>query len=328
MFQRKKKNGGTTIFFCSDLHGSTVCFKKFINSAQYYTSRGKQVDILLMGGDMTGKLIVPIIQDGRNYHSYLFGKEQMLTTQEELKEFVKKTDVLGVYPHIFSTDEYAEFKSNTEIQDELFKRLMLERLEEWIEFAETKLKDTGIPCYISPGNDDINEVNAILDASSIVTCPDNKVVQLTDDHEMISLGYANITPFDCPRDVPEEQLTQYLDQMASQVKDMENCVFNTHCPPFGSNIDDAPLLDEDLRPQIGMTGVEMVSVGCHAVREAIEQYQPLLGLHGHIHESKGTTEIGRTLCINPGSEYSEGILHGALVTIRKGEVASHMLVSG
>jgi Icc-related predicted phosphoesterase len=328
MFFRKKKTEGTTIFFCSDLHGSTVCFKKFINSAQYYTSRGKRVDILLMGGDMTGKLIVPIIKEGGDYRSYLFGKEHTLTTQQELQEFVKKTDVLGVYPHIFSPDEYREFKENSEVQDSLFKKLMLGRLEEWVDFAESRLQGTGIPCYVSPGNDDINDVNPILEASSVITCPDNMVVQLTDDHEMISLGYANITPFDCPRDVSEDQLTTYLEQMASQVKDMENCIFNTHCPPYGSNIDDAPLLDNDLRPQIGMTGVEMVPVGCKAVRQAVEKYQPLLGLHGHIHESKGATEIGRTLCINPGSEYSEGILHGALVTIRKGEVVSHMLLSG
>ena len=116
--------------------------------------------------------------------------------------------------------------------------------------------------------------------------------------------------------------------MASSVQDMPNCIFNLHCPPFDTGIDQAPLLDEELRPRIGIQGVEMAPVGCQAVRQAIEHYQPLLGLHGHIHESKGVASLGRTLCINPGSEYSEGVLRGALVTIKKGKVVSHMFTSG
>lgn len=325
---RKKKDEGTTIFFCSDLHGSSVCFKKFINSAAYYTGRGRRVDILLMGGDMTGKLIVPIIKEGGAYHSYLFGQEHTLTTQEELSGLIKQTEVLGIYPNIFEPDEYQEFKDSTEIQNNLFKALMLKRLEEWMDFAERKLKGSGIPCYMSPGNDDIQEVDAILAASSIVICPDQNVIQLNDSHEMLSVGNSNLTPFNCPRDLPEDELAQRIEAIVGSVRDISNCVFNLHCPPFDSGIDSAPLLDEELRPRIGMQGVEMAAVGCQAVRKAIEKYQPLLGLHGHIHESKGAVKLGRTLCINPGSEYSEGVLRGALVTIKPGGVASHMFTSG
>jgi Icc-related predicted phosphoesterase len=281
-----------------------------------------------MGGDVNGKLIVPIIKEGNKHRSYLLGKERILTTQEEIKELVKTTEVLGVYPHIFEPDEYKEFKDSQETQDTLFKELMLRRLKEWMDFAEDRLKDTGLPCYISPGNDDIEEVNQVLEACPAVICPDNKVVQISDDHEMISLGNANLTPFDCPRDLPEEELGRRIDEIASDVKDMPNCVFNLHCPPYGSTIDDAPALDKDLRPQIGLSGVEMEAVGCQAVRIAIEKYQPLLGLHGHIHESKGTAQLGRTTCLNPGSEYSEGILRGVQATIRKGEVVSHVFTSG
>jgi Icc-related predicted phosphoesterase len=145
---------------------------------------------------------------------------------------------------------------------------------------------------------------------------------------MISLGLANITPFGCPGDVPEEELVRRIDHMALQVQDMSRCVFNLHCPPYGTGLDEAPLLDEELRPQIGLEGVEMEPVGCEAVRDAIEKHQPMLGLHGHVHESRGTARLGRTLCINPGSEYSEGILRGALVTIKKGEIVAHLLTSG
>lgn len=324
----KKKAEGTTIFFCSDLHGSTVCFKKFINAAAYYSSRGRRVDILLMGGDMTGKLIVPIIRQSDGYHSYLFGKEHTLTSQDELDGLIKKTEVLGIYPYIFEQDEYEEFKSSNSAQDKLFKELMLKRLEEWMDFAEKKLNDSGIPCYISPGNDDIPEINSVLEASSVVTCPDNTVTRISDDHEMLSLGNSNLTPFNCPRDLPEEELARMINSLASSVQDMGNCIFNLHCPPFDTGIDEAPMLDEELRPRIGIQGVEMAPAGSTAVRQAIENYYPLLGLHGHIHESKGVIRLGRTLCINPGSEYSEGVLRGALVTIKKGEVISHMFTSG
>lgn len=324
----KRKVEGTTIFFCSDLHGSTVCFNKFINSAAYYSSRGRRVDILLMGGDMTGKLIVPVIKQGEEYRSYLFGKEHTLTTEEELGGLIKKTEVLGIYPHIFEPDEYEEFKGNPTAQDELFKKLMLKRLEQWMDFAERKLKDSGTPCYISPGNDDIPEINAVLEASPVVVNPDNSVVRISDEHEMLSLGNANLTPFNCPRDLPEEELDRMIGALASSVEDMPNCIFNLHCPPYDTGIDDAPMLDEELRPKIGIQGVEMAPAGCKAVREAIEKHSPLLALHGHIHESKGAINVGRTLCINPGSEYSEGVLRGALVTIKKGKVISHMFTSG
>jgi Icc-related predicted phosphoesterase len=329
MFGRKKKLDGTTIFFCSDIHASTVCFKKFINAAKHYASKGRHIDILMIGGDITGKMIVPIIKAANaTYHSYLFGKQLTLTSQGEIEELTKKTEILGVYPHIFEPDEYEAFKGSQEMQDELFKELALKRLEEWMNIAAERLGDSGIPCYISPGNDDFDETRSVLDACRAVTCPDDKTLQISDNHEMISLGYANLTPFDCPRDLPEEELTGKIDAMAATVKDMSCCVFNLHCPPLDSGLDEAPLLDEDLRPKMGTTGVMMASVGSQAVREAIEKYQPLLALHGHVHESRGTTKLGRTLCVNPGSEYSEGILHAALVTIGKDKVVSHMLTSG
>ncbi|MGH6932185.1 MAG: metallophosphoesterase family protein [Dongiaceae bacterium] len=329
MFWKKKAIEGTTIFFCSDIHASTVCFRKFLNAAKHYNDRGVRIDVLIVGGDITGKLIVPIIRAGPNCHrSYLYGKELTLASPSEIAELVRKTEVLGVYPHIFEPDEYEAFKSNPAGQDKLFKSLALKRLEEWMNIAAEKLHGTEIRCYVSPGNDDFDECVAVIDRSPKVRCPDMKTVEIEGGHEMINLGYANITPFNCPRDRPEAELTERVDRMAAEVRDMPNCVFNLHCPPVGSGLDDAPLLDDELRPTIGTTGVVMAPVGSRAVRQAIEKYQPLLALHGHVHESRGAIKLGRTLCINPGSEYSEGILHGALVTIRKGEVVRHMLTRG
>jgi uncharacterized protein len=329
MFWKRKELEGTTIFFCSDIHASTVCFRKFLNAPKYFASKGRRIDILIVGGDITGKLIVPIIKSSQNsYRSYLFGKELTLGCREEIDELIKKTEVLGIYPHIFEPDEYAAFTESTEIQGRLFKELALKRLKEWMDIAANKLHGSEIQCFVSPGNDDFDECKAVIDACPVVTCPDMKTLAINDDHQMISLGYANITPFHCPRDVPEEELTERVRSMVAEVADMSNCIFNLHCPPVETGLDDAPLLDDELRPSIGTTGVIMAPVGSRAVREVIEEYQPLLALHGHVHESRGATRLGRTLCINPGSEYSEGILHSALVTIRKGGIVSHMLTSG
>ena len=52
------------------------------------------------------------------------------------------------------------------------------------------------------------------------------------------------------------------------------------------------------------------------------------GIHGHIHESRGTFKLGKTLCINPGSEYTEGILRGSLIELRGGKVRSQQLTAG
>lgn len=329
MFWKRKAIEGTTIFFCSDIHASTVCFRKFLNAAKYYGEQGRRIDVLMVGGDITGKLLVPIIRSGPDtYKSFLFGKQITLSSSAEIAELVRKTEVLGVYPHIFEPDEYDAFKQEPAAQETMFKSLALKRLEQWMAIADERLEGTQIHCYVSPGNDDFDECIEVINRSRVVVCPDLKKIEIPGGHEMINLGYANPTPFHCPRDLPEEELTSRVDRMAAEVGDLANAVFNLHVPPIESGLDDAPMLDEELRPQMGTTGVVMAPVGSRAVRAAIEKYQPLLALHGHVHESRGSVRLGRTLCLNPGSEYSEGILHGALVTIRKGEVVNHMLTRG
>jgi Icc-related predicted phosphoesterase len=146
---------------------------------------------------------------------------------------------------------------------------------------------------------------------------------------MISTGYANITPWRCARDVPEEELMTRIESMAAKLKQPSRSIFNFHCPPYGTMLDVAPQLDENLKPKSSATGgLQMAAVGSKSVLSAIEKYQPMLGLHGHIHESRGFQMIGRTLCINPGSEYTEGILRGFLAELTEDKVKDHMFVSG
>ena len=106
-------------------------------------------------------------------------------------------------------------------------------------------------------------------------------------------------------------------------------MFNLHVPPKDSGLDTAVLLDEELRPLIRSGSPVFAGVGSTAVRKSLERHQPMLGLHGHIHESRGDARVGRTLSLNPGSEYSEGVLRGVIVTLsaKKG-VMGFQLVSG
>lgn len=205
---------------------------------------------------------------------------------------------------------------------------MLETLNRWIELADKRLKGTGIQCYITGGNDDLFDIEPVLNNAEYIVNPEGKVVHIDEHHEMISSGYSNMTPWECPRDIPEEELLKKIDQAASQVENMKNCIFNLHCPPYDTGIDTAVELDEKLRPVTIGGQVSQIPVGSTAVRTAIEKYQPLLGLHGHIHESRGDIKIKKTLCINPGSEYGEGILRGVIINLTEKKIKSLMLTSG
>ncbi len=199
-----------------------------------------------------------------------------------------------------------------------------------MKMAEERLKGSEIKCFISAGNCDIYAIDPILGSSDVIFHSNEKIVIIDELHRMLSIGKSNLTPFECPRDVSEDELTKRIEELASQVNDMKRCIFNIHVPPFGTGMDEAPELDENLKPKLAPSGgLISVPVGSRAVREAIEKYQPLLGLHGHIHESKGYFEIGKTKCFNPGSEYNEGILRGLIVDIdiKKG-IKDFMFTSG
>src|SRR5438046_2071217 len=214
------------IFFATDLHGSETCWRKFINAAKFY-----DCDTLICGGDMTGKAIVPIVQENGRF-TYTLGGE-----------------VAG-----------------------------------------------------------------------------GRVVDI-DGFSMISTGWSNPTPWNTYREESEEKLAERIDSMAKLVSDPTRAIFNLHCPPYQSGLDEAPAIDADLKLLHG--GRALRPVGSTAVKEAIQRYQPVLSLHGHIHESKGAVKIGKTLSINPGSAYEEGMLMAAIINLdaKKG-IKTYQLVNG
>jgi hypothetical protein len=204
---------------------------------------------------------------------------------------------------------------------------MLHSLDRWLDMADGKLKGGEIPCILNGGNDDFFEIDPVIESSPCVTFGEGKLLDLG-GFQLVSMGWTNPTPWDTFREAPEDELAQKIDAVANLVPDMERAIFNFHAPPYGTGLDEAPALDATLRPMHG--GAVMKPVGSTAVRDAINRYQPLLSVHGHIHESRGVKKMGRTLAINPGSVYGDGVLQGALLELnaKKGKVSKYLLVNG
>ena len=310
------------LFFATDVHGSEICWKKFINAGKFY-----EVDVLILGGDMTGKAIVPIIaQGGERYKVTLLEQETMLEGQEAVDKMAAAIQNRGYYPFVTNPEEVADISSTPGKSDDLFLKEVLKTLERWMEYADQKLAGTGIQCYVCPGNDDVFEVDQMIATSKSVVHAEGKVISIDKNHEMVSSGWSNPTPWDTHREEPDETLRQRLEEVIAGCKDIPRSVFNLHPPPYGSGLDMAPELTKDMR--LAYAGQSLISVGSQAVLDVIEKYQPLLGLHGHIHEGKGTRKYKRTLCINPGSMYEQGILHGAVVELKPDKVGNYILTQG
>jgi Icc-related predicted phosphoesterase len=314
----------TRIFFATDVHGSEKCFLKFVNSPGVY-----KVNVLILGGDITGKMIVPIVKgaDGTSTAEFL-GTKLTLKSDKEVEELDRRIRFTGYYPYQTTTEEMEAMRHDPSKVDAVFTDVMTNTLRRWTQMAEERLKDKGVKIYMTGGNDDRPEIEDVLKSSNFVIDPEGELVMLDGGYEMISSGWSNPTPWKTPRECSEEELTSKLDAMIGKVQDMKKCVFNMHVPPFDTGLDTCPKLDENLKPVYAGSEIMMTSAGSKAVRAAIEKHQPVLGLHGHIHESRGFVKIGRTLCLNPGSEYTEGMLRGVVVELDGDRVRNYLLTVG
>ena len=311
------------LFFATDIHGSDVCWRKFLNSGKHY-----EADAIVLGGDMTGKALVPVVDDGGGrWHAILLEQRHDLSGEDEVTRFEQMVRRRGYYPFRTTPDEVRELDAKEEKATELFHRLMLERVEEWIALADERLEGQGLRCLVCPGNDDQFEVDEIIRNARNVELAEGRVVEI-DGYQLASTGWSNPTPWKTFREEEEPQLGERIERVISQVTaDPQRTIFSLHCPPYGSGLDEAPELDENMR--LKHAGRAPVPVGSKAVREAIERHQPTLALHGHIHECRGNARIGKTLCINPGSSYEQGELLGALIELDGGKkVKNFLLTSG
>lgn len=314
----------TRIYFITDVHGSNRCFRKFLNAAKFYEAK-----VIILGGDITGKSMTPIVEVGNGSWSCHFqGEDLVLNSQKEVDDLVARAGDSGSYAPVIDRAKFEELEASPTKVTEFFNQQMVGRVREWIALAEERLGKTDVKCMISPGNDDILDIDPALSSSPYVINPEGKVVNVDDKHEMITLGYTNHTPWKSAREVDEDVLAGMISSMADEVRNMKTAIFNIHVPPIDSTLDKAPRVDENLHIVVRVGNVEMISAGSTACRDAIKKYQPMLGLHGHIHESKGIYKLGRTLCANPGSEYGEGILRGFIADIDGEKVKSYILTSG
>jgi Icc-related predicted phosphoesterase len=323
MFRRRPTESALTVFFATDVHGSTVCFKKFVNAAKFYGA-----DVLILGGDVSGKMVVPLCRqtDGTHLTSFA-GKSMRLESADEVADFGRRLGDMGFYPHVTSEEEYQALAHDPDAQGRLFEELIRRRIEEWVEWAHPRLADGGIRCFAAPGNDDAFFVDEILDASDVIELAEMRVVEL-DGLEMVTTGWSNQTPWQTERECTEDELKRKIGSLVERVKDPARAIFNIHVPPYRTALDQCPELDDELRPVHRGGNPVMTSAGSTAVRELIEAHGPLLGLHGHIHEGRGIARVGRTVCVNPGSNYSEGVLNGSLIKLRAGAEPDVQLTQG
>lgn len=326
LFSRKENGsragGGedeTRLFFATDLHGSEVCFKKLMSTPAAYST-----ETVIMGGDCTGKMLIPIIEDGDRWESSWAGETATgRIGDDELDQYESRVRNTGLYPVRLSPEAAAELDRDSTKLSETFTQAMLDTLSRWTAIAEERYGDGPVHVIMTPGNDDEFSVDEVLLRSTFIDAAEGSITRIG-RHEMLSVGWSNETPWDTPRECSEEELAAKIDAQAAQIEDMENAIFNIHVPPYGTGLDDAPELDAAMKPQAGM----LKPVGSTAVRDAILKYQPLLSLHGHIHESRGVQKLGRTTAINPGSVYGDWTLQGVIVDLRDGEVARYNLTTG
>jgi Icc-related predicted phosphoesterase len=310
------------IFYATDVHGSEVCWKKFIAAGKFY-----EADTIILGGDMTGKAIVPIIaQGGGKYKVTLLEQETILNSQEEVDKMAQTIQNRGYYPYVTDPDEVAAISSTPGQSDRLFVEQVIKTAQRWMEYADARLEGTGLRCYVCPGNDDMFDIDAVIATSKHVKMVEGQVIPLDEHHEMVSSGWTNPTPWNTHREESEDALRQRIEAIISKARDPHSAVFNLHAPPFGSGLDEAPELTKDLRP--AYAGRSLVNVGSHAVLEIIEKYQPLLGLHGHIHEGKGMRKYKKTVCFNPGSMYEQGMLLGVVLELKRDKLGNYVLTTG
>jgi len=317
------------IFFATDVHGSEPTFRKFLNAGKFYN-----VDVLILGGDITGKMLIPIISTGNQQYRATVQSISNVLHEGQIQEFETRLAKLGFYSSVMSEDEYRHLREWPAEVEKLYYEKASQRLTSWIRLAEERLAGTHILCYITGGNDDPVQIVDVLQQEArerVVAC-EGMIAQLDDaGHTMISLGFSNPTPWKTPREIDDSQLAEKILKSVEGIDDFSKVIFNLHAPPINSTLDTCPMLDDSTDPPTVITsGGEpvMYGAGSQAVMDAINRYQPLLSLHGHIHESRGNIKIGRTTAVNPGSEYGEGILRGAIINLIGDQVESVQLTSG
>lgn len=321
LFQASKP---TRILYGSDFHGSDAVFRKFIAAGLQY-----KANVFIVGGDVTGKAMVPVILQGNgHYIGSWFGREETATTPAELEKIKKNISNVGFYPLVLEKEEAEELENDPSKMEKRFEKEMCQRVREWMTLAEEKLVQQNATLYFMAGNDDFYSVDEAVSEFQHIRNPDMARFEIEGGYEIVGLSNANMTPWKCARDIEEDELQKKLDTLAGMIQNPARTIAVLHVPPYASSLDTCPDLDENLKIITEGGQVVMKSAGSTSVMAFLEKVQPMLSLHGHIHESPGHVRIGRTLAINAGSEYAEAIMKAAIINLEDGKVKGHLLISG
>jgi uncharacterized protein len=309
------------LLFTTDLHGSDTAFRKFVNAAVKF-----KVRTLVIGGDLTGKTLVPVVRTGHGYRADVLGKQVEVATEAERAELERTLRSGGQYPYRCSPEELRFLQEHPEEVEARFADAMRASLRDWFDLAAERLglggaggAGSGTRLLVIAGNDDPWAIDSVLEAHEAIEYVDGTTATLDDGTELIGLGGSNQTPWHSPREYTEEEIEVRLRALAEKLAEPHRSIWTIHVPPADSGLDTAAQVTDDLRlVTVGGQPVP-IPIGSASVRSLIAEFQPLAGLHGHVHESPGISAVGRSAVVNPGSEYTEGILRGALVATRKGK---------
>lgn len=304
--------------YVADVHGSEAVWRKWISAQSMY-----EIDVSILAGDLSGKVIVPIIREKDGSYTCRYeGRTEKASDEEELEDIGRKLRARGIYSYVSTKDEVQKMKSSPQAVEGLFKRVIATELDRLLVIAEEKVPADKI-VIVTPGNDDIPELDAVIDKHERVINPLGRLVRLPMGYEVISMEYSNPTPWNTPRECSEKELAKKLEVLVPLMSgNWGKVICNFHCPPYRTRLDLAPELDKNLKPVYSLGNPVYANVGSTAVKEFLEKHQPLLSLHGHIHEGGGIEHIGRTTAFNPGSEYTSGVFKAVIVELDENGMAN------
>lgn len=303
-----------TIFYVADIHGSDLCFRKWLNAGRFYGA-----DVLMVGGDLTGKILLPIYPAKGGNGSWVaswHGRQVHLETRAEVDGLIRTARDEGTYGFITTVDEVAAIQASPDLERQTFTRLKLEGLAEWVRLADERLADRAVRALVMAGNDDPPEIDRVLADARHLVDVGGSVHEIVPGIHMASVGESTPTPWHTPRELPDDALGERVRSTVDALPDGGITIWNLHMPPHETGIDEAPELDANLRVQYDASGEpRMHAVGSRSIRRLIQEREPTIALHGHIHEGRGRYRLGRTVGVNPGSQYQDGALMGVLVRI-------------
>lgn len=308
------------LFYAGDLHGGETAFRKFTNAAKFYNA-----ELMIYGGDFAGKMVVPIVERSGVYTCKYYGSKVKVKKSSELPGLERNLRDAGFYPYVLTEEKLNQLSERE--AELIIKEKQVGVLKEWVDLADMRFSAINIPCIMIPGSVDDFYLDEILNSGRHIQNGDGKIIEVN-GYEILSVGGGKPSVFNYPREYSEEELAENINRLASQVKDMSKCIFNIHIPPYDTDLDQGTLYDKDLKPVLDGDTLATGPTGSKSVREAIENYQPLLSLHGHVHESRGVTNIGRTISINAGTDYDQGLLRGALIEITSDGSVNYTLTAG